>query len=313
MDNLKLIPIFTGPLEDFPSSPELPDVVKTVTWSDDAACFIDFRFNIVYDERDGETLTLQLLLPAEDMMDMPPKKQYPLIVYIPGSAWHRQMVYMTLPRMVRIAERGWAVAIVQYRPSEVKGFPAQIEDAKSAVRFMRKNAAEYNIDSRNIALWGDSSGGHTAVMAAVTGEGLLDNGLYDECSSQVNCVIDWFWPSDVSYMGYYPSMMDHSGADSQEGFLLGEVNVLENVDLAGKASPMHYLSQDKDIPPMLIMHGSRDQAVPFNQSCRLHNRLKELDKEVEMYKLEGAYHGSNGFNCTAAYETVLEFASRHLL
>ena len=140
MENMKLISPFTGPLEEFPSSPELPDGVKTVAWTDDPACFLDFRFDVVYDERDGETLHLQLLLPSEDMMDMPPSKKYPLIVYVPGSAWHRQMVYITLPRMMRIAEKSWAVAIVQYRPSEVSGFPAQMEDAKTAVRFMRKNA-----------------------------------------------------------------------------------------------------------------------------------------------------------------------------
>ena len=310
MESLKLIPPFTGPIEEFPSSPELPEGVKVVEWKDERACFIDFRFDVVYDERDGETLHLQLLLPAEDIM-MPPTKKYPLIVYIPGSAWHRQMVYITLPRMMRIAERGWAVAIVQYRPSEVKGFPAQIEDAKSAIRFMRKNAAEYNIDADNIVLWGDSSGGHTAVMAAVTGDGLLDHGLYGEFSTDVNCVIDWFGPSDVSKMGYYPSIMEHAGADSPEGFLLGEVDVMENIDLAEKASPMYYLSKDKKIPPILIMHGSKDELVPFNQSCRLYDKLKELGKTVEMYKLEGAYHGYNGFNCTEAYDTVLEFAARH--
>ena len=312
MENLKPIPPYTGPMEDFPSSPELPEGAKTVTWKDDPACFIDFRFDVEYDKRDGETLTLQLLLPSQDMMEIPPAKKTPLIVYIPGSAWHRQMVYITLPRMMRIAERGWAVAIVQYRPSEVKGFPAQIEDAKSAVRFMRKNAQEYNIDPDKIALWGDSSGGHTAVMAAVTGDGLLDNGLYNEFSCKVNCVIDWFGPTDVSLMGFYPSTMEHATAESPEGFLLGQVDVMENIELARKASPMHYISAEKEIAPILIFHGSRDELVPFNQSCRLYDKLKACGKDVEFYKLEGAYHGYNGFNCTAAYDVVLEFASRHI-
>ena len=75
---------------------------------------------------------------------------------------------------------------------------------------------------------------------------------------------------------------------------------------------MYYLSREKDIPPILIMHGSKDQVVQFNQSCRLYDKLKELDKEVEMYKLEGAYHGNGGFNCKAAYDTVLEFAARYI-
>ena len=320
MKNPELIPPYTGPMEDFPSSKELPDGVKTVAWKDDPACFIDFRFDVEYDNRDGEILNLQILMPSDemmmpsvDMMEMPPKEKRPLIVYIPGSAWHRQMVYITLPRMIRIAERGWAVAIVQYRPSEVTGFPAQIEDAKSAVRFMRKNADEYCIDPEKIVLWGDSSGGHTAVMAAITGDGLLDNGLYSEFSSQVNCVVDWFGPTNVARMGYYPSIMDHGGADSPEGFLLGGVDVFENLDLAEKASPMYYLDKGNTAPPIIIMHGSSDEVVPFNQSCLLYDKLRELGMEVEMYKLEGASHGRNGFNCTEAYDTVLEFVSRHIL
>ena len=314
MEELKLIPPFTGPLEDFPASSELPDGVKVVDWEDDPASFLDFRFDVLYDERDDEKLHLQLILPSDGMMmmDMPPSKKYPLIVCIPGSAWHRQMVYITLPRMVRIAERGWAVAIVQYRPSEVRGFPAQIEDAKSAVRFMRKNAEEYNIDPDRIVLWGDSSGGHTAVMAGITGDGMLDNGLYDDFSCKVNCIVDWFGPSDVSYMGYYPSTMDHGEADSPEGYLLGQVNVFENLDLAAKASPMYYLSKDVDIPPILILHGAKDQVVPFNQSVRLYDKMIELGKSVEMYKLVNGYHGMGGFNCTAAYDVVLDFASKYV-
>ncbi|MCL2125622.1 MAG: alpha/beta hydrolase [Oscillospiraceae bacterium] len=311
MSNLELLPPFTGPLEEFPSSPEMPAGVKSVTWKDEESCFIDFRFDVQYDERDGEKLHLQILMPSDDMMEMPPKKKRPLIVYIPGSAWHRQMVYITLPRMIRIAERGWAVAIVQYRPSEVTGFPAQIEDAKSAIRFMRKNAEEYCIDPDRVVLWGDSSGGHTAVMAAITGDGLLDNGLYGEFSSAVNCVVDWFGPSDVSKMGYYPSTMDHGGADSPEGYLLGCVDVMENIDLAEKASPMYYLDNGKKAPPIIIMHGSSDEVVPFNQSCMLYEKLIELGMVVEMYKLEGAHHGYNGFNSTEAYDAVMAFVAKH--
>lgn len=312
MEELKLIPPMTVPPDQFPSSPELPDGAKVVKWADKPGCMVDSKFDVVYDERDGETLHLQILMPMEGTFPFGPAKKRPLIVYVPGSAWRRQMISITIPRMMKIAERGYAVAIVQYRPSDAAKFPAQIEDAKSAIRFMRKNAEEYKIDPDRVAIWGGSSGGHTAVMTGVTGDGLLDNGLYGEFSCQVKCIVDWYGPVDISLMNYYPSAMDHIAPDSPEGMLIGGVNVLENPELVQKTVPMNYLSREKEIPPILIMHGSQDQLVPFNQSCRLYDKLKELDKNAEMYKLDGGFHGTGGFNSDEATGLLLEFISRYI-
>ncbi len=74
---------------------------------------------------------------------------------------------MSLPLMTRVAQRGYAVALVQYRPSDIAAFPAQIEDTQNAIRFIRTHAEEYRVDASKIALWGDSSGGHTAIMRAL--------------------------------------------------------------------------------------------------------------------------------------------------
>ena len=313
MDDLSLIPIHTGPLDEFPASPELPDGVIAVQWTDEPGMMVDIQTDVIYDERDGEQLHLQILLPLEFMpMLEPPTKKYPLVVYIPGSAWMRQTPKLFLPRMSQLSRRGYAVAMVEYRPSDVAGFPAQIEDAKTAIRFMRKHAEEYRIIADKVALYGDSSGGHTAVMAGITGAGLLDNGQYGDFSCQVNCIVDSFGPTDVSLMNYYPSAMDHHSAVSPEGMLLGGVDVLENKDLAVKASPMYYLSADKSIPPMLMMHGDRDQLVPFNQSVRLYKKLKELDKEVTFYKLEGGFHGTGGFSSREAMDVIVDFISKYI-
>ena len=241
-----------------------------------------------------------------------PPQKFPLIVYIPGSAWMKQMVLMMLPRMIKVCQHGFAVAIVEYRPSTLRPFPAQIEDAKTAVRFMRKNADLYNIDVDNIAIWGDSSGGHTAVMAGITDDGVLDNRQYGEFSTEVNCIVDWFGPTDIAAMKDYPSIMEHSHPDTPEGLLIGHLDVDENPELAAKTVPMNYLSKDKDIPPILIMHGDVDDVVHFNQSCRLYNKLKELDKDVTMYKLEGSGHGTVGFASDEAIDTVCDFIKKHL-
>ena len=301
-------------------SEELPDGAKPVQWT--AATYdealVDYHFNVVYDERDGQKSTLQILLPmlpgtpGVPFAAPEPPGKFPLIVYIPGSAWLKQVVLMKMSRAIKVCQRGFAVAIVEYRPSTTAPFPAQIEDAKTAVRYMRKNADLYNIDVDNVAIWGDSSGGHTAVMAGITDDGVLDNGQYGDYSTDVNCIVDWFGPTDIAAMGDYPSIMEHSHPDTPEGLLIGRLDVLENPELAQKTMPMNYLTKEKDTPPMLIMHGDVDDVVHFNQSCRLYNKLRELGKDVTMYKLIGSGHGTGGFESVESIDTVCDFVRKHL-
>ncbi|MCL1805266.1 MAG: alpha/beta hydrolase [Clostridiales bacterium] len=313
MEELQLVPIHTGPLEEFPPSPELPEGAIRVRWTDEPGLVVDTINDVVYDERDGEKLYLQILLPMEVRPTIePPTKKYPLVVFVPGSAFMRQLPKFSLPRMIQLAQRGFAVAITQYRPSEVAGFPAQIEDAKTAVRFMRKHADEYRIITDKVAFCGDSSGGHTVVMAGLTGDGLLDNGQYGEFSCEVSCIVDNFGPTNLALMNYYPSMMDHTGPESPEGMELGRVNVLEHTDLAEKASPMSYITREKRVPPMLIMHGDRDQLVPFNQSVRLYEKLRETGQEVTFYKIEGGFHGVGGLKSKEAMDITVDFLTKHI-
>ena len=313
MEVVKRVPIHTGALEDFPASPELPDGAIQVSWADEPGLFVETINDVIYDERDGEKLHLQILLPMEVRPNIePPTKKYPLVVFVPGSAFMRQAPKFSLPRMIQLCQRGFAVAIAEYRPSEVAAFPAQTEDAKTAVRFMRKHAAEYRIYPDRVAMYGDSSGAHTAVMAGVTGDGLLDNSQYGEFSCEVKCIIDCFGPTNFAMMNCYPSTQDHTGPDSPEGMVLGRVDVLKNLELSEKASPMYYLSKEKPTPPMLMMHGDRDQLVPFNQSVRLYEKLMESGKDVVFYKLEGAFHGTGGFKSKEALNVIVAFLSKHL-
>ena len=124
-------------------------------------------------------------------------EKFPLIVFIPGSAWMKQNVFNVLPNMIRMCEKGYVMAVAEYRHSGLAGFPAQAEDAKTAIRFMRLHAAEYHVDAEHIAVWGDSSGGHTALMAGLTIGDYPDNGTYGDVSSAVNCIVDWYDPTDL--------------------------------------------------------------------------------------------------------------------
>jgi len=262
--------------------------------------------DVKYINRDSIDLHLQIISQRSE-------KPLPCIVYIQGSAWMKQNVYSNLPQLINFARRGYIIVSVEYRPSDVAPFPAQVQDARTAIRFVRKNAARYNIDPDNINIWGDSSGGHTAVLCGIT-SGLPEFSTddYIEYSDAVNSIIDFYGPTDVSKMSQFPSVMDHIKPTSPEGKFLGGVDVLQNVDKAEKASPMTYISKGRRIPPILIAHGSVDVLVPFNQSDILAIKLEETGKTFEFYNLKGADHGSPEFWTKEMFDIVDAFVRRHI-
>ena len=141
----------------------------------------------IRDSPEGER-TLQMLVP--EVKPESAQQKYPTILYVQGSAWLKQDQYKRLSAMADLARRGFVTAILQYRESDLAAFPAQIQDAKTGVRFLRKHAEEYHIDVDNIFIMGDSSGGHTAVLAGITaGQDILDTEDYNEFSCEVKrCV-----------------------------------------------------------------------------------------------------------------------------
>lgn len=307
-------PINTHPAE-FPEDQYIPEGAKVISLKDDTKNVM-YHHDVIYAEQNGMKLRLQILVPRPSYilnMFVPETTEvYPLIVYIPGSAFGPQDNYRCLPMLIDFARKGYVIASVEYRPSNVAVFPAQIEDAKTAIRFMRKNAAKYHVNPEKIALWGDSSGGHTAVGAGITGSEELDIEIYKEYSAKVNCIVDWYGPTAINRMNEVPSACDHYGPYSPEGKLIGEKNVLEYPELAEAVNPVNYLKDDKEIPPILIMHGNRDMLVPFHQSVILYEALKDLKKDVEFYILKNANHGFYGFMCQECFEIVEEFIKRKL-
>lgn len=297
------------PPEEFPADPTLPEGCRELRLTDDPMG-VSFINNVVYARRDGVELHLQLFLPTTGTA--PDGKRRPLVVFIPGSAWMQQNLDMMVPELCDFARRGWVVANVEYRHSGIAPFPAQAEDAKTAMRFLRLHGEEYGVDPEKTAYFGTSSGAHTALMAGITGDGAPDTPLYGECSAEAGAIVDWFGPTAISWMSCRPSTMDHVGADSPEGLVIGGKNVWEHPELAEAVDPAGWLSPEKATPPILIMHGDRDILVPFDQSVRLYGRLREMEKSVEFYKLLDASHGFNGFRSRAAWDVADEFLRRKL-
>jgi len=294
------IPINTS-IKDFPASVSKNDKVKKLNIEHET--IVNYLPNVIYAKRGNLNLGLQILSP-----NVNGKEVLPCIIYVQGSAWMKQNVYKGIPQLSNFAQRGFVIAIVEYRPSIDSPFPAQIQDAKTAIRFIRKNAEKYNVDPENIFIWGDSSGGHTAVFVGLTsGNQALDTEDYAGFSDNVNAVVDFYGPTDIAKMKDFPSIFDHDKPTSPEGMLIGGLTVSENPEKAQKANPINYINSGKSIPPILIAHGDKDRIVPFNQSELLAQKLIESGKEFDYYSLSEADHGSPEFWSTSMFDIVEKF------
>lgn len=303
--------LFTGNIFEFPADSRLPEGVKEIRLKDTFGLHCELFPRVEYVRRGDYPLHLEIIVPVEGA-PYDPQKDYPLVAYVQGSGWQVQHLYQNLGAMVRMAEHGWAVAIVEYRPSSEAPIPAQAQDVKTAIRFLRQHGTEYRLKTDKIALWGDSSGGHTALLAGITGDDEPDTPEYEEYSAEVSCIVDWFGPTDLVEMCRDLSVQPHADPDSNFGRAIGGYNALERPDKAAPANIMSYLSASKPTPPILIMHGDRDHVVPFRQSCMLFGKLRELGKEVEMYKILGAFHAFGGFHSEEALNIVQAFLQKYL-
>lgn len=264
--------------------------------------------DVEYMKVDGISRVLQILVPRKRVME---NEQYPLIVYVQGSAWHKQNIYQHVGQLNYLCKQGFVVAIVQYRESDLAPFPAQIEDTKTAIRFLKKHREEYYIDDQNVFLFGDSSGGHVALLAGLTAKlDIMDSDLYKEYTNDVCAIIDFYGVVDITMEDGFPTTENHQQPDSPEGYLIGRKNVLDNLEIARQTNPMNYL--DGDIPPILIAHGTKDRLVAFKQSVKLYKTLKEKNKEVIFYRMKGADHGGPMFFCEEMLDEVIKFIKKNI-
>lgn len=242
--------------------------------------------DLQYGQGSGRALLLDLYLPEKS------DKPLPLIVWIHGGAWLAGSKDGGSPALQFTAE-GYAVAHVGYRLSGEATFPAQINDCKGAIRWLRGNAKSYNLDSNKIVAWGSSAGGHLAALVGTTGNVKDLEGTVNDLkeSSRVQAVIDWFGPTDLLRMNETESDRRHDAPNSAESKIIGGP-ILENKQKAVKASPTSYIT--KDMPPFLIMHGDHDLEVPIRQSEILVEALKKVGAEVTFIPIKGAGHGIGG-------------------
>jgi len=253
-----------------------------------------------------ERQRLDLYLPNATDAQVDPNKKRPLIIWVHGGAW-RGGSKDRCP-VVRFVEQGYAVASINYRLSQHATFPAQIQDCKAAIRWLRANAEKHGYDPNHFGVWGSSAGGHLVALLGTAGDvNDFDVGDNKDVSSRVQAVCDFFGPTAFTKMSSFPSTMDHDSADSPESLLIGGA-LQENKDKVQRANPITYVT--KDAPPFLIVHGDKDPLVPHNQSELLYKALKKASVPVTFYTVRGGGHG--GFKDPQVDVLVTEFFQRHL-
>jgi len=235
-----------------------------------------------------------------------PRQPMPLMVWIHGGAW-RAGTKADCPAL-GLLQFGYAVASVEYRFSQDAVWPAQIQDCKAAIRWLRLHAAENNIDPNRIGVWGASAGGHLVAMLGVTGTVPdFDTPANAGVSSAVQCVIDCFGPTDFLHYGDKQAQLD--APNSAVSLLFGGP-VSTRQPLARSASPVYFVG--RDAAPFLILHGDRDPLVPLQQSKELAADLKANGVEATLQVIPGAGHGGPGFSSSYVLKLMSDFVNRHL-
>jgi len=248
----------------------------------------------------GETkLCLDIATPGEGDAALP------AVVFIHGGGWKAGSKKDMAHFVNGVARMGFVGVSVQYRLVPAAKFPAQIEDCKAAIRWLRANAKKYRIDPDRIGVVGFSAGGHLVSLLGTTdkNDGLEGPGDLDQ-SSKVQAVVNFFGPTDLSTRDW-----DKHLEQTLIVPLLG-ATFEQSPEAYQKASAITYVT--KDDPPFLFFHGTLDALVPHDQSTRLAEKLKASGVPAQAVILEGEQHGFSHATNQKVMKQMLEFLTARL-
>ncbi len=231
---------------------------------------------------------------------LPDTKPAPLVLWVHGGGWKsNDKSWVLVPYLVA---KGYAVASINYRYSSEAIFPAQIQDANDALNFLLHHAEEYGLDKNRVAVAGDSAGGHLALLLGLARD---EGGFGADASVRPRAVIDFFGPTDFTVFTQPPP----AGAEDVITQLLG-ASPHDRPDLAKAASPVTYVTAAS--PPVLILHGDKDDVVPPGQSRVLADLLKKANVPAELVIVPGAGHEGPAFSSPKTQATILRFLEQNL-
>jgi acetyl esterase/lipase/sugar lactone lactonase YvrE len=249
----------------------------------------------------GGRQTMDVIRPKD-----PSATPRPAVLLVHGGGFRAGTKEGYIPLAVKLAERGYVAATVTYRLAPGAQFPAPVEDVKAAVRFLRANAAKYNLDPEHIGALGGSAGGQLVLMLGLTG-GVAEfegSGPNREQSSSVQCVVDEYGPTDFTQS--YSKSVD--AAEVLPMFLGGD---LDHQRLAHiRSSPLNWVSPNA--APILAIHGTNDNYVAYEQSLWLVERLIAAGVPAELETISGAGHGFKGADAERADARAFAWFDKYL-
>ena len=232
-------------------------------------------------------------------------KPLPCVVVIHGGGWRQGNFKQHVPQILDFAKRGFVSATIQYRLVPAARWPAQIEDVKCGVRYLRANADKYHIDPQRLGAVGFSAGAHLSMLLGTMDkqDGLEGSGGNPDQSSKVQAVVAWFGPTDLAAKDF-PAAVNGMLHD----FLDGTPD--EKPANFKAASPITYV--DKSDAPTLIYHGTKDILVPYNQAFLMTDKLTAAGVPGRVEMILGGNHGWGGAELNRTVEGTAAFFSQYL-
>jgi acetyl esterase/lipase len=282
-------------------------------WAHSPTHSTDQPFHVISDVQyctgGGEPLLMDVFIPEQRI-----RTPTPAVLWLHGGGWERGDKNGSSGAEL-LAAQGFVTASIFYRLSGDWPFPADIEDCKCAIRYLRANAAKYGIDASRIGIAGASAGGHLAMLVALAGKdaGLEGTGGWPEVSSNVQAVSSWYGPTDFTVGG---TEFDHHTGRAVVKLFRGTLE--EKPQDYRRASPIAYVKASS--PPLLLVQGEKDDMVPFDQAVRMKERYESAGATIEFIAVKSAAHdfkeagdGPLSPSVEEIHQRTIEFFKKYLL
>lgn len=319
-------PAAPEPIAEQEAAPASPRIAPNIVARDDHYPRHDVFFasgvqsipEVAYTKQLGfRPLTLDLYLPPKRMPQ--PVTGFPLVVFVHGGAWlggdkRHAGPFVDFPSVLAsLAARGYVVASVEYRLSGEAKFPAQVQDVKTAIRWLRRHATTYGIDPGRAMVWGEAAGAHLAALVAVScrAEGLASTTkLANDASDCVQGAVSWYGVFDmatITKQAREAHAMSREDQEAPEWKLLGCYGPQCTREQLAAASPIRYV--DREDPPLLLIVGNEDSVVPYVQSLQMSAQLDSARVRSELVTLAGVDHGFIGHTPAETRDAALQALS----
>ncbi|HYJ92694.1 MAG TPA: alpha/beta hydrolase [Pyrinomonadaceae bacterium] len=237
--------------------------------------------DVVYGSANNTSLKLDIWYPRDN------NTPTPTLIFIHGGGWifgsKEGAVYQLLPYL----EKGWRVVNVEYRMAGNSLAPGAVEDTRCALRWVFRNAKQWNFDTSKIVLTGQSAGGHLSLITGMLPDGTpLDNRCYGDAKygdvpMKVAAIINWYGITDVNDLIQGPNLKNYA--------VMWMGSMPNAAEVARSVSPLTYVRSG--LPPILTIHGDKDDVVPYQQATRLKEALNRAGVQNKLVTIQGGGHG----------------------